>query len=433
MVNASVPPGAKQGGGGSGTLPSGAQKVCAGAECENPIPTKKNSRKSGPFARFCTSCRTAILQSTSDRSQSSSSNLHKQQINEQGKRNFASLSPGVSPLEPKKSRVSGLDHDFSAFLNDLESADKNDLIERIRELVSIGQSCVAEMHSSASALKSTVDAFNAYKVAFADDAFRAFTARCNAPALHLSQSQTESSTLVVTVREDASSEQVDAQIIDHLLDASESGPVPQTVRRKEGKVYISFSDVVQSGRAKTLMETKSECTRIFESVNTQHKLYPAIILNIDITDLEALKKELVFRNPSIGKSLKSLRTIFRSPNNVTGHVKVFFDTKRARDEVLKAGRLFAAGRRFRVVEVDLNREVRRCFRCQAYGHIAKSATNSCDHEEVCGFCAGGHSSKDCSRTGQPKCANCAKAHRAGDPSCPQQIRAVNRFRAAIEQ
>ena len=86
-----------------------------------------------------------------------------------------------------------------------------------------------------------------------------------------------------------------------------------------------------------------------------------------------------------------------------------------------------------MVEVDLNREVRRCFRCQTYGNIAKSANNACMLDEVCGYCAGDHSTKECTRTGHPKCANFSKAHRAGDPSCSLEIRGVNRFRAAIDQ
>jgi len=99
-------------------------------------------------------------------------------------------------------------------------------------------------------------------------------------------------------------------------------------------------------------------------------------------------KELVFRNPNVGRAIKQVRAIFRSSNSTNGHVKLFFDSKKVRDEVLKSGRMFAAGRRVQVVEVDLNREVRRCFRCQTYGHIAKSSTNSCSKDEVCGFCAG---------------------------------------------
>ena len=303
----------------------------------------------------------------------------------------------------------------------------------INQLIAIGQECVIESNVLASALQSSEDAFLAYKVAFADEAFKAFTlnrdqvAPCSPPALP------ESSTLVVTVNEDAANEEVDTKFIDQLLEAAESGPVPQVVRRKEGKVFISFSDAVQSGRAKAVMETKPECRHLFHSVDTQAKLFPAVILNVDVADLDVLKKELAFRNPMVSNSILKVHTIFRSPNNVTGHVKLFFGTKSIRDAVVKAGNLFACGRRFRVVEVDLNREVRRCFRCQAYGHIAKTASNVCLHDEVCGFCAGAHSSKTCARTGPPKCANCSKAHRAGDPSCTFQIRAVNRFRAAIDQ
>ena len=156
-------------------------------------------------------------------------------------------------------------------------------------------------------------------------------------------------------------------------------------------------------------------------------------LNVDITDVDALKKELAFRYSDFGHAIKQVRTIFRSSNSSNSHEKLFFDDKSIRDMVLKAGRLFTFSRRFRVVEVDLNREVRRCFRCQTYGNIAKSANNACMLDEVCGYCAGDHSTKECTRTGHPKCANFSKAHRAGDPSCSLEIRGVNRFRAAIDQ
>ena len=158
-----------------------------------------------------------------------------------------------------------------------------------------------------------------------------------------------------------------------------------------------------------------------------------VALHVDISDLDLLKKELSFRNPTCGTAIKQIRTIFRSSNNQRGHVKLFFDSNRVRDEVLKSGRLFAFGTRVQVVEVDLNRDVRRCYRCQTYGHIAKSAINACSNEEVCGYCAGPHSTKVCAHSGQPKCANCKKAHRSGDPSCHYQIRAMGRYRAALEQ
>ena len=435
MVLTKVPLGTKSTQNAGSTInAASAGKRCAGEQCSNPVATIGNGGKGGGLDRFCSDCRSSIASVAPNCSQPVSNNDQGGQDRKGiSKRPYGDLSPDSSPLDPKKSRVSVRTRDFSVFSNDLETTEKGELIARIKQLISIGQECVAECNVLSSTLKCTEDAFTAYKVAFADEAFKAFTSKCDQVASFSAATRPESSTLVVTVGETATIEQLDTQKIDQLLDAADGGPVPQTVRRKEGKVFISFSDAVQSGRAKATLESKPECLRLFQTVNTQPKLYPAIILNVDVDDLEALKKELVFRNPAVKSSFKKVLSIFRSQNNVTGHAKLFFDDKSIRDTVLKAGRLFAFGRRFRVVEVDLNREVRRCFRCQVYGHIAKSATNACEKDEVCGFCAGAHSTKACARAGQPKCANCSKAHRAGDPLCSHQIRAVNRFRAAIDQ
>jgi hypothetical protein len=118
---------------------------------------------------------------------------------------------------------------------------------------------------------------------------------------------------------------VDAHTIDRLLDATERGPIPQMVKRKEGKVYISFSDAVQWGRAKSLMETKQECRSLFKSVSVQDKLFPAVVLNVDVSDVDALTRELVFRNPTVGHSIKQAKVIFRSSSSSNGHVKLLFD------------------------------------------------------------------------------------------------------------
>ena len=428
MVVTKVPPGTN-----SSTPNFSPSRVCAGVQCNNLISKKKGKGGKGGLDRFCPVCCASISQNKPGSTQSTPRADQIPNRQENAKRTFHELSPTTSPLDPKKSRVSATTLDFSVFLADLEHVDKKELIERIKKLIEMGQSCLAELSSSAAALKSSEDAFIAYKVAFADEAFKSFTSRSAPLALRDTSEKPESSTLVVTVSEAASKEEVDTETIDRLLEATDKGPVPQFVKRKEGKMFISFSDAVQSGRAKSLIESKPECKRLFDSVDTQARLFPVVALHVDISDLDLLKKELSFRNPSCGSAIKQIRTIFHSSNSQRGHVKLFFTSKRVRDEVLRCGRLFAFGRRVQVVEVDLNRDVRRCYRCQTYGHIAKSANNACSNEEVCGYCAGSHATKVCAHTGQPKCANCKKAHRSGDPSCHHQIRAVGRYRAAIEQ
>ena len=384
--------------------------------------TKKGKGGKGGLGRFCADCSANIAGAIASPSQPSPNKGSSENKKENPKRTYANLSPGECQLEPKKPCVSEISHDFSVFLKDLESTETDELIDIIRQLVSIAQDCVAENIFSATALKRTEEAFNTYRIAFADEAFKSLTSHCIPVAACNAPPQPGTSILVATGNEAVASEEVNTETLDRLLDSSANGPVPQVVSRKEGKVYISFSDAVQSGIAKSLFQSKPEGTRLFESVSTQTKLFPAVALHADVSDLDTLKKEFVFRNPSVGHSISLIRTIFRSPiNPCVGHVKLFFNEKKARDEILKSGRIFAAGKRFQVVEVDLNREVRRCFRCQAYGHIAKSATNACSKDEVC------------ARAGQLKCANCLKAHRSGDPSCIHQIRAVGRYKAIFDQ
>jgi hypothetical protein len=430
MVNTAVPNGTNPSIVGS---PPASQGVCAGVHCSNILPLNRGGDgPGGGFGRFCPECRVGLSQALHSTSQSTP-NCNPSKA-ETSKNKFDQLTPDTSPLDPKKSRLSNPPLDLSEFSADLGTSSKKVLIDRVNKLIEITQTCIAEKNSIAMALKDTENAFNAFKIAFADEAFKLFTSRSDHIATNIIPPELpESSTLIATVKEAAADVEVDTQTIDRLLESSLKGPVPQFVKRKEGKMYISFSDAVQSGRAKSLLESKPEGIRLFESVNTQSRLFPVVALRVDISDLDALKKELVFRNPTCGFAIKQVRTIFRSQNNSSGHAKIFFDSKRVRDEVLRSGRLFADGKRIQVVEVDLNREVRRCYRCQSYGHIAKTSNNSCVKEEVCGYCAGSHSTRVCGHKGQPNCANCQKAHRSGDPSCPHQIRAVGRYRAAIEQ
>ena len=141
------------------------------------------------------------------------------------------LPPPPPFLDPNKSRFSASSNDFSEFLKDLDVSDREEPIARALSAPPL-----------ASTLKSTEEAYNSFKIAFADEAFRSFTARSLSTTSNgSSASPPESSTLVVTVNKAASNEEVNAQVIDRLLDATDKGPVPQTVRQND-EVYISFSD-----------------------------------------------------------------------------------------------------------------------------------------------------------------------------------------------
>ena len=80
----------------------------------------------------------------------------------------------------------------------------------------------------------------------------------------------------------------------------------------------------------------------------------------------------------------------------------------------------------KVVRLDPERSVKRCYNCQFYGHISRNCTN----EVTCGRCAGKHKTEVCNAENL-KCANCKRAHVSGDRECPEQKQAVKLFCALL--
>lgn len=66
--------------------------------------------------------------------------------------------------------------------------------------------------------------------------------------------------------------------------------------------------------------------------------------------------------------------------------------------------------------------VTQCYKCQAFGHIAKN----CFRQVVCANCAEAHNTSDCTTKDLKKCINCGGEHKANDVECEAYIRSVNR-------
>ena len=61
-------------------------------------------------------------------------------------------------------------------------------------------------------------------------------------------------------------------------------------------------------------------------------------------------------------------------------------------------------------------QVKQCYRCQRFGHIALDCKNK---HKKCGRCDGEtHQKRDCTAS-VPKCANCFGPHASSDRSCPE--------------
>ena len=73
----------------------------------------------------------------------------------------------------------------------------------------------------------------------------------------------------------------------------------------------------------------------------------------------------------------------------------------------------------------------RCYRCQAYGHVAAVCRREVPR---CEKCAEGHEKKECVQLGKVVvCVNCRGAHGAGDQKCPVRKRQVEVSRVRVVQ
>lgn len=80
--------------------------------------------------------------------------------------------------------------------------------------------------------------------------------------------------------------------------------------------------------------------------------------------------------------------------------------------------------------------VTRCFKCQQFGHAAKTCRETVP---TCAHCGReGHASNECPNKAQPpKCATCTRfkkpnSHKTGDTACPAKKIAENRYISSID-
>ncbi|XP_035234238.1 uncharacterized protein LOC118206077, partial [Stegodyphus dumicola] len=94
---------------------------------------------------------------------------------------------------------------------------------------------------------------------------------------------------------------------------------------------------------------------------------------------------------------------------------------------------------WRVYRISEYFNTRRCYRCQAFGHLQ----SECKFQQHCAFCSGSHSVKEC-RASRPTCINCADfnfrtrgkintAHAAYTASCPTYARYIERQQRSTQR
>ena len=224
---------------------------------------------------------------------------------------------------------------------------------------------------------------------------------------------------------------INVAALEKLIDTESTGLIPQSVKEKDDKIYMTFNDSADASKAATAFKNHAACSSVFKEVSQLEVLFPVVAHFVDVSDLTRLQTEIEYRNSLFKGRISSLKKIYTKPKTNIGHVKNFLRTRQAKTDVLRRGTLYCNGGSYRVVEPDINREVRRCYNCQRYGHTQHSCKAK---SPACGKCAGPHRTNGCEKGKKEwKCVNCSGCHQTGDRECALQIRAVERYRTFLSQ
>jgi len=267
------------------------------------------------------------------------------------------------------------------------------------------------------------------------------------PAVQQTSSGRQRATLVAKFPPGTDLSSVNRKYFDSFFNLKSGGPPVQSFRRADDAFYLDFPSLEQRNRAQEL--ASSEATP-FDKVFVPDKQFPLIVkftgmsgidfpMISDEISVRAKKEEEIVRrqdteNHSFSGQFTSLRVlnhIHCADSDTDSYlVRLCLRTAVARDEALRCCTLSLDGECHRVDRVNLDREVRRCTKCQSYRH----GTRRCRAAAFrCAICTCDHPTRDCSapKGSAPLCCNCGvSGHRAGDFTCRAHLAAVAALRAA---
>jgi hypothetical protein len=227
----------------------------------------------------------------------------------------------------------------------------------------------------------------------------------------------------------APAEPLSVLAVEKLLDTPNSGLIPSHVRYKNNKVFVTLDNEVAVTKAAAILNNKPEFQSHFENAGKLNVSFPVVALFVNVSDPDNLRAELEHRNALLRGQIQSVKVIFTKPQTTEGHVKIFLKSRAVRDEILALRKASVFGTYYRIVPVDLNREVRRCFKCQHYGHIQRDCPATF---ATCGKCAERHRTSECTSS-VLKCVNCSGPHQSGHTTCAEQVKAVDRYRSFLDK
>lgn len=228
------------------------------------------------------------------------------------------------------------------------------------------------------------------------------------------------------------SEELKKMIIDKVGRDGDSIKVRNIRKLKDKRV------LVETETAQDLESFKEKVTRGGDiETRTPNRIKPRVIL-YDVANTmkeEELIEQLKNKNLShlSEEDRKQVRIAYKTGPKGKEYAHVVLEVSgKVRGVLLERGRAFLGWNSHRVREWN---KVSRCYRCQAFGHVA----NKCNREEACSHCGErGHKHEQCrKKEEEPRCANCKARgktanHRVSSEECEEFRRASESLTARTD-
>jgi hypothetical protein len=241
---------------------------------------------------------------------------------------------------------------------------------------------------------------------------------------------TKSVTLIAKLDPELDTTNLDGKSMDQFFKSNEQWPTLQHFSKRNNQARLVFNNAADAKKAEQIIKEDPKLTGTVKSIAEQKFNYPVVAFATGTNDLEELQTEIEYRNELLRGNISSIKILSREK----GHVKIYVTSKKTQVAILKAGIIHTNINGFKkhnIKEMDLNREIRSCFKCHKLDHISPNCPSK---TEVCGKCAEKtHKTKECEHLDSKfKCVNCKNGkHKSDDPKYPERIKAVDRLKKLL--
>jgi hypothetical protein len=252
----------------------------------------------------------------------------------------------------------------------------------------------------------------------------------HAPKVVIPERRTREVVIRAPGQNDDLAKRTPVQVVEAVNKAIGTDSVVAARRMPSGDTILTFNDSAEGYTKQTkwveaAFGTKAEVKRREFAVVA--KGLPAGRLR-GIHDPTALLEELRKRTPGIARCRIHLP---KTSHGRFAEVTLHMGSIAAAQEACRMGVIFEA-QIFNVEPYYADAQVRRCFRCHAFGHIGRY----CTRPARCGHCAatahedGETNCPELADSGKKRCINCDGAHVAWDRSCPTAQKELERAHQA---